>query len=125
MGTQAECRVAVLSITAAGEGLSLTEASLCVFCELCPAVPGVIEQAEARVHRIGQKAGEVDVHYLVVEGTHDEKVLARLDSRSYSVAHATGDSGSCLSRNQTSSDPTPTTGVRAISKGVSEKPVQK
>merc|ERR1711920_1016094 len=37
----------------------------------------------------------------------------------------TGDSGICLSRNQTSSDPVPSTGVRAISKGVNEKPFQK
>ncbi|CAE8709752.1 unnamed protein product, partial [Polarella glacialis] len=65
------CRVAVLSIMAAGEGLTLTAAARVVFCELCPAVPGVIEQAEARVHRLGQKAGQVDIHFLVVEGTHD------------------------------------------------------
>jgi len=39
------CRVAILAVTAAGEGLTLTAASICVFCELCPAVPGVVEQA--------------------------------------------------------------------------------
>lgn len=84
------CRVAVLSILAAGEGLSFTAASLCVFCELCPAVPGVIEQAEARIHRIGQKASHIDVHFLVVDGTRDDRVLTRLESRTDEVAQAIG-----------------------------------
>eukprot|EP00427_Karlodinium_veneficum_P010363 CAMPEP_0169092864 /NCGR_PEP_ID=MMETSP1015-20121227/17131_1 /TAXON_ID=342587 /ORGANISM="Karlodinium micrum, Strain CCMP2283" /LENGTH=772 /DNA_ID=CAMNT_0009153467 /DNA_START=18 /DNA_END=2336 /DNA_ORIENTATION=- len=85
------CRVAVLAILAAGEGLSFTAASLCVFCELCPAVPGVIEQAEGRIHRIGQKASQVDAHYLVIQGTRDDTVFARLESRTGSVAQAVGD----------------------------------
>jgi len=87
------CRVAVLSVTAAGEGLTLTAASLCVFCELCPAVPGVIEQAEARIHRIGQRSS-VDIHYLVVEGTKDTEVFQRLEQRSLEVARAIGNAGS-------------------------------
>jgi len=86
------CRVAVLAVLAAGEGLTLTAASLCVFCELCPAVPGVIEQAEARVHRLGQKAADVDVHFLVVDGTRDDRVFQRLEARSGEVARAIGDS---------------------------------
>jgi SNF2 family DNA or RNA helicase len=95
------CRVAVLSILAAGEGLSFTSASLCVFCELCPAVPGVIEQAEARIHRMGQQASHVDVHFLVVDGTRDDKVFTRLESRSGSVAQATGNAAlSCLDSNE-------------------------
>jgi len=85
------CRVAVLAVLAAGEGLTLTAASLCVFCELCPAVPGVIEQAEARVHRIGQQAAGVDVHFLVVDGTRDDRVFARLEARTGAVARAVGD----------------------------------
>jgi len=86
--TQPSCRVGVLSILAAGEGLTLTAASVCVFCELCPAVPGVIEQAEARIHRLGQKAAQVDVHYLVVEGTRDGVVFQRLEKRSLAVLRA-------------------------------------
>merc|ERR1712224_69290 len=68
-----------------------TSAALCVFCELCPAVPGVIEQAEARIHRLGQQASQVDIHFLIVEGTRDDCVFARLESRSDSVAQAVGD----------------------------------
>eukprot|EP00931_Biecheleriopsis_adriatica_P102645 TRINITY_DN7758_c0_g1_i1.p1 TRINITY_DN7758_c0_g1~~TRINITY_DN7758_c0_g1_i1.p1 ORF type:complete len:727 (-),score=171.73 TRINITY_DN7758_c0_g1_i1:97-2211(-) len=79
------CRVAVLSVTAAGEGITLTAAARVVFCELCPAVPGVIEQAEARVHRLGQRAGSVDVHFLVVEGTGDDRVFQRLEARGSAV----------------------------------------
>lgn len=98
-----DCRVAVLSVTAAGEGLTLTAATLCVFCELCPAVPGVMEQAEARVHRIGQRSA-VDIHYLVVEGTRDMEVFQRLEQRSLQVARAIGMAG--VGEVRITSDPT-------------------
>eukprot|EP00440_Ansanella_granifera_P020168 gb/GFBE01021908.1/.p1 GENE.gb/GFBE01021908.1/~~gb/GFBE01021908.1/.p1 ORF type:complete len:734 (+),score=132.47 gb/GFBE01021908.1/:1-2202(+) len=88
---QPSCRVAVLSILAAGEGLTLTAASRVLFCELCPAVPGVIEQAEARVHRLGQKAGSVDVQFLVVEGTRDDVVFRRLEERESQVEKVLGE----------------------------------
>ncbi|CAE8732603.1 unnamed protein product, partial [Polarella glacialis] len=67
---------AVLSITACGEGLNLTAASTVVFCELYW-VPGIMEQCEARAHRMGQKS-MVDVHYIVVEGSVDERAYASL-----------------------------------------------
>ncbi|XP_053554084.1 SWI/SNF-related matrix-associated actin-dependent regulator of chromatin subfamily A-like protein 1 [Bombina bombina] len=62
--------VAVLSITAANMGLTLSSADLVVFAELFWN-PGVLIQAEDRVHRIGQTSC-VNIHYLVAKGTADD-----------------------------------------------------
>nr|XP_006207338.1 SWI/SNF-related matrix-associated actin-dependent regulator of chromatin subfamily A-like protein 1 isoform X1 [Vicugna pacos] len=62
--------VAVLSITAANMGLTFSSAELVVFAELFWN-PGVLIQAEDRVHRIGQ-LNSVGIHYLVARGTADD-----------------------------------------------------
>lgn len=62
--------VAVLSITAANMGLTFSSADLVVFAELFWN-PGVLMQAEDRVHRIGQSSS-VGIHYLVARGTADD-----------------------------------------------------
>ncbi|KAL1770599.1 SWI SNF-related matrix-associated actin-dependent regulator of chromatin subfamily A 1 [Sigmodon hispidus] len=62
--------VAVLSITAANMGLTFSSADLVVFAELFWN-PGVLIQAEDRVHRIGQTRS-VGIHYLVAKGTADD-----------------------------------------------------
>ena len=61
-----ECRIAILSIKAAGTGLTLTAASTVIFAELSW-VPGDIQQAEDRVHRIGQN-DSVNIQFLMVGG---------------------------------------------------------
>ena len=63
-------RVAVLSIKAAGMGLTLTAASTVVFGELSW-TPGDIVQAEDRAHRIGQ-ASSVLVQFLHAKQSVDD-----------------------------------------------------
>ncbi|XP_072117233.1 SWI/SNF-related matrix-associated actin-dependent regulator of chromatin subfamily A-like protein 1 isoform X2 [Mobula birostris] len=67
--SQTRC-IAVLSITAANMGLTLSSADLVVITELFWN-PGTLFQAEDRVHRIGQTRC-VDIHYLVARGTADD-----------------------------------------------------
>ncbi|XP_005102138.1 SWI/SNF-related matrix-associated actin-dependent regulator of chromatin subfamily A-like protein 1 [Aplysia californica] len=67
-----EYQVAILSITAANAGLNLSAASTVLFAELFWN-PGILVQAEDRVHRIGQK-DSVSVQYLVARGTADDEI---------------------------------------------------
>eukprot|EP00956_Cyclotella_meneghiniana_P011054 scaffold15468_cov87-Cyclotella_meneghiniana.AAC.5 len=61
--SNASMRLALLSMTAAGVGLTLTAASSIIFAEL-HWVPGVLAQAEDRCHRIGQE-NSVNVMYCI------------------------------------------------------------
>jgi SWI/SNF-related matrix-associated actin-dependent regulator 1 of chromatin subfamily A len=63
------CRVILLSITAAGVGLTLTAASLVLFAEL-HWTAAYLTQAEARCHRIGQR-GTVTARYLLLEDSFE------------------------------------------------------
>lgn len=74
-----KCRVAVLSILAAGTGLTMTAASFVLFAELYYN-PGAMLQAEDRAHRIGQRSTVV-VHYLVAKGTIDEQIFRLLNRK--------------------------------------------
>lgn len=65
-------RIAILSIGAAGTGITLTRVSECVFGELFW-TPGVVIQAEDRIHRLSQSS-VCDIRYLLGTGTLDTYV---------------------------------------------------
>jgi SNF2 family DNA or RNA helicase len=71
--TKKDVRVFIGQIQAAGTGLTLTAASTVVFAETSW-VPGEINQAIDRCHRIGQK-DNVTAKFLVVEKSLDETML--------------------------------------------------
>lgn len=73
------CMVGILSILAAGVGLTLTAASTVVMAEMAWS-PGVMIQAEDRVHRIGQ-AKSVNIHYLFGPATLDEYIWPKIHDK--------------------------------------------
>ncbi len=79
-----ELQVALLSITAASTGLTLTKASDMLIVEL-PFGPGLAAQAEDRIHRIGQKNAAL-IRYLIAERTIDESLWGMINKKS-SIVH--------------------------------------
>ncbi|CAG9765867.1 unnamed protein product [Ceutorhynchus assimilis] len=73
------CKCALLSITAANAGITLTAGQLVVFAEL-HWNPSILSQAEARVHRIGQE-NAVLVQYLLADGTADDHIWPLLQEK--------------------------------------------
>ncbi|CAD6198956.1 unnamed protein product [Caenorhabditis auriculariae] len=65
-----DIRVAILSVTAAGVGITLTAATVVIFAEI-HFNPGTLVQAEDRAHRVGQK-DSVYVQYLIAKNTSDD-----------------------------------------------------
>ncbi|MPC08382.1 SWI/SNF-related matrix-associated actin-dependent regulator of chromatin subfamily A-like protein 1 [Portunus trituberculatus] len=74
-----DVRVAVLSITAASTGITLTAAQLVIFAELYWN-PGILVQAEDRAHRIGQQ-DSVTVQYLLAKNTVDDHIWPLLQTK--------------------------------------------
>ncbi|CAK7327448.1 unnamed protein product [Dovyalis caffra] len=72
-------KAAVLSIRAAGVGLTLTAASTVIFAELSW-TPGDLIQAEDRVHRIGQVSA-VNIYYLLANDTVDDIIWDVVQSK--------------------------------------------
>lgn len=70
------CRVFIGQIQAAGVGITLTAASTVVFIE-SSWVPGEVEQAIDRCHRIGQK-DSVLAQFLIVDDSIEEHMLATI-----------------------------------------------
>uniref|UniRef100_A0A914HB61 Uncharacterized protein n=1 Tax=Globodera rostochiensis TaxID=31243 RepID=A0A914HB61_GLORO len=77
--TDSRTMAALLSITAAGTGITLTSASVVVFAELYWN-PSLMIQAEDRAHRVGQK-DSVHVQYLLARKTVDMDIWALLGSK--------------------------------------------
>lgn len=71
-----EAQIALLSITACGQGLNFQSASLVVFAEMHWVI-GQMLQAEDRVHRVGQNSA-VNIQYMVAQSTLDEVVYSVL-----------------------------------------------
>jgi SWI/SNF-related matrix-associated actin-dependent regulator 1 of chromatin subfamily A len=67
-----DVRVFIGSIGATREGITLTKASIAVFAEL-DWVPGNLNQAEDRIHRIGQ-TDSVLIQHLLIDGSIDAKM---------------------------------------------------
>ena len=72
-------RYFIASIQAMGVGITLTAASRVIFVEQSW-TPAEMEQAESRLHRIGQ-ANAVFSQYLVVRDSIDEKILSAVVSK--------------------------------------------
>lgn len=78
--TQDNITLFVGNIQAAGVGLTLTAASTTCFLEL-HWNPGTHDQAEDRVHRIGQEADSVNAYYLLAAGTMEEEIAELIDHK--------------------------------------------
>jgi SWI/SNF-related matrix-associated actin-dependent regulator of chromatin subfamily A-like protein 1 len=90
--TQKSCRVALLAITAAGVGITLTAASKVFFCEMFW-TPGSLIQAEDRAHRMGQER-EVTVTYFLADNSIDDILWPLLISKVRTLGEIVEGSGS-------------------------------
>lgn len=87
--TQEKPRVLVATMKAIGVGYNLTRADLAVFLEMSW-TPADVEQAEDRLHRIGQK-NHVLVQYIVFSDTLDAYIASSLARKSEILSLALGD----------------------------------
>ena len=85
------CRLIVCSIDAAGVGLTLTAASNVAFVEMAW-TSAAHDQAEDRVHRIGQ-ASAVTAWYLLADGTIDEQMVSVVERKRRLALGATDGAG--------------------------------
>lgn len=81
-------RVIIGSIGAMGSGWTLTAASYVAFAEL-DWVPGNLNQAEDRLHRIGQKES-ILVQHLLLDGSFDSRMAKSVVHKQAVIERATG-----------------------------------
>lgn len=82
-----ECRLLVMNMQAGGLGLTLTAASNVAICEL-PWTPGVLDQAEARCHRMGQRSS-VTAWYLLCQQSIEADIYELINRKRAVVDAAT------------------------------------
>jgi SNF2 family DNA or RNA helicase len=75
-----DCYYAILGLTAASVGLTLTQSRTVIFVELYW-TPATMFQAEDRVHRIGQNSDSVYVIYLIAKDTLDQAMFDMLKNK--------------------------------------------
>ena len=83
--TNDKIKLFIGNIQAAGVGITLTAASDVCFVEL-GWHPGAMDQAEDRIHRIGQESGNVTAWYLLAADTIEEYIAGLIDSKRKVVA---------------------------------------
>lgn len=80
----------LVSTDTGAEGVNLQVANVIVNYDL-PWDPMIIEQRIGRIQRLGSRHAHVEVLNLVVGGSVEERVVARLMSKLQLIAHAVGD----------------------------------
>ena len=75
-----DCKVFFGGIRSAGVGITLTAASTVIFIDHSWN-PADMEQAAARVHRLGQKAESVNIYQVISKGTIDEFMMKLIDRK--------------------------------------------
>jgi len=75
------------NIRAAGTAITLTAASIIIFAEY-DWTPGIMYQAEDRIHRIGQTAEHVIIQYLAIKDSIDAHMLKTIMSKTKTIDKA-------------------------------------
>jgi len=80
-------KMLVCNIQAGGVGITLTAADSSLFLEL-GWNPGLMDQAEDRIHRIGQEAAAVTIYRMLAESTIDRGVLEMIEAKRGDIENA-------------------------------------